>query len=148
LIECAVCRHKNRAAIEEAIVSGKSYRDIAGRFGPSKTSVGRHREHLPETLTKAHEVADVARADGLLEKVVALHRKAEGILEGAERDGLLETALRAIREARSCLELLARLEGAVRENQINIVALELDSETAARIASTYLARRKPAELTP
>ena len=83
----------------------------------------------------------MSKAGDLLDHVLSLHRRAESLLEEAERNGLLETAIRAIREARGCLELLAKLQGALRENQVNIVNVELDAETAARMAETYLARR-------
>jgi hypothetical protein len=140
--ECKICRHEKRETIEDAILSGTPYRDIAGRFGTSKTSIGRHRDHLPTTLLKAAAAGEIARADTLLEKVMLLHRRAEEILTRAEGAGLLETALRAIREARSCLELIAKLEGALRDSQVNIVNVDLDPQTAARMAEVFLERRR------
>ncbi len=140
--ECTVCRHGERIAIDEAILARNSYRDIAGRYGTSKSAVARHREHLPQKLVEAHSAAEVSKAGDLLDHVLALHRRAESLLEEAERNGLLETAIRAIREARGCLELLAKLNGALRQSQVNIVTVELDAATAARMAETYLARRQ------
>jgi hypothetical protein len=138
---CTICRHPERDGIETATLGGTAYRDIAQRYQLSKSAVGRHRKHLPDILVEANDAAEVARADSALAKIVALHRRAEQILAGAERDGLLETALRAIREARSCLELIARLEGSLKEARVNVMAIELDASTASRLAETYLQRR-------
>lgn len=59
---------------------------------------------------KAHEVAEVARGDGLLLRVRSLEADALRILRRAERAGELRTALFAIREARSTIQLLADTE--------------------------------------
>ena len=39
---CSVCEHPERQAIEAALRSGASVRDLAGRFGASKTALWRH----------------------------------------------------------------------------------------------------------
>jgi hypothetical protein len=141
-MRCAICQHPKRAKIEGELLSGTSFRDIAGRFAVSKSSVGRHRQHLPASLVKARDIAEVAQADSLLARVVDLHERATGILGAAECDGLPEVALKAIREARACVELMARIEGAIRDTQVNVVQIELDAGTATRMAETYLARRR------
>jgi hypothetical protein len=143
--ECSICRDDEREAIDKALLNGTPYRDIAGRCEVSKSAVARHRQHLSKTLVKARAAVEVAKADKLLERVLGLCRRAEDLLDRAEQDGLLDTALRAIREARGCLELLARLNGALRESSINIVSVELDGETAARMAATYLSRHRTLE---
>ena len=109
---CTVCRHPDRAAIDEALVAGAAYRDIAGQFQLSPSSVHRHSsEHIPATLSQAAEAVEVARADDLLSQVRSLQARALAILAKAEEAGDLRTALGAIREARGNLELLARLLG-------------------------------------
>ena len=107
---CTVCTHPEREAIDQALVAGASYRDIAERFSLSAPSVHRHASrHLPGALIKAQEVGEVARADNLLGQVRDLQARALAILSQAEAAGDLKTALHAIREARGTLELLAKM---------------------------------------
>ena len=79
---------------------------------PGTFFLHRHRRsgHIAGTLVKAHEVAEVARGDGLLLRVRSLEADALRILRRAERAGELRTALFAIREARSTIQLLADTE--------------------------------------
>src|SRR5688500_11190190 len=85
---CSVCAHAKRNEIDAALVRGEAYRNIAERFRLSVGSLHRHgAEHLPATLTKAAEAAEVAHADTLLDQVRALHKKALSILDKAEGDG-------------------------------------------------------------
>jgi hypothetical protein len=88
--------------------------------------LARHRaDHLPVSLTKAHEVRQIARADTLIEEVRSavdradrLYGHAETILERALESKDPKTALNAIgaavnvlREARSYLELRGEITG-------------------------------------
>ena len=122
--ECTVCAHPNRAEIDEALIAGVSSAEIAGRYRTiGERAIRRHRtNHVPETLAKAHEAEEVARADSLLEQVRELQERALEILDKAEEAGELRTALGAIREARGNLELLAKLLGELDERpQVNLV---------------------------
>jgi len=112
---CTICPHADRQAIDSAVLSGESFRNIAKRFALSVAALYRHREHLPATLVKAQEAAEVAHADSLLAQVGELRARAMSILDTAEATGQLMPALAAIREARSCLELLAKLLGELDE---------------------------------
>ncbi len=120
---CTVCTHDLRDEVDRALVAGEPFRSIAARFGLSKTALIRHkRSHIPACLTLAHEAAEVCRADDLLGQVAALRDRAINILDCAESAGELDVALRAIRETRSCLEVLARLLGELRDSPtINVL---------------------------
>src|SRR6516225_12249357 len=90
---CTVCRHAKRWDIEKAIIDGKSLRDIARHFRLSKDAVARHKAHLSNTLVKAHEAQEVARADDLLAQVcrqealfAELDQTAKAIQESAIRE--------------------------------------------------------------
>jgi hypothetical protein len=109
--------------IERAMVADQPNRAIARQWRVSKDAVARHKsEHLPEALTKAQDAQEAAQADDLLAQVQDLHRRTLALLKKAEDGDKLGLALAAIREARSNLELLARLEGKLREQQtINIL---------------------------
>ena len=113
---CTVCTHPEREAIEGALVADTPSRAVADRFGLSKDAALRHKsDHLPATLVKSREAAEVAHADNLLGQVRELQARALSILDTAEATGDLRTALGAIREARGNLELLAKLLGELKE---------------------------------
>jgi transposase-like protein len=125
---CTICSHPEREAIERKLLAGESYRDIAGQFGVSKSSLERHHRagHIAAHLAQAHQAAQVAQADDLLAEVQALRAKAYSILLQAEGAGDLRTALQGIRTALECLTLLAKLLGELDERQriqVNILAL-------------------------
>lgn len=121
--KCSICSHPDRGEIDRAIVSGGSYRDIARRFGVSRSAIERHaKAHVPATLVKAREAEEVTRADALLVQIQELRDRALNILDKAERGKDLRTALQAIREARGCVELLAKLAGELSETpHVNIL---------------------------
>jgi len=113
---CTICRHPQRDQIDAALIAGDSYRALAERFSLSTTALSRHSQaHLPATLAKAQQAADVARGDTLLDQARDLQAKALGILKKAEDANDLRLALVAIREARGTLELLARLQGELQD---------------------------------
>jgi hypothetical protein len=122
---CSVCTHPEVEKINAALVAGdSSFLAIAALFGVSDSALRRHKKnHLPATLARAQDAAEVAQADDLLGQVKELRDKAYGILLKAEAAGELRTALAAIREARGCLELLARLLGELQEQPVINVLL-------------------------
>lgn len=109
--KCSVCSHPEVDAINQALVSGQSYRNIAERFGLAMSSVYRHKsEHLPNALIKAAEAEQVASADDLLRQIRELQAKALAILDrNMGKDDKI--ALSAIKEARANLDLIGRLLG-------------------------------------
>ena len=120
---CTICTHVDLYAINGAIVAQVPNRRMAAQYLVSEQAVRRHKKagHLPMTLVKATEAAQVVEADNLLEQVRRLQKKAMSILDSAEESGELRTALAAIREARGNLELLAKMVGELDERpQVNI----------------------------
>ena len=112
---CTICTHKSRAKIDQALVERRSFRDIAGQHGVSKSALGHHDDHLPAALVKAQEASEAAQADALLAQVVDLRDKALDVLDTAQGSADLRVALGAIREARGCVELLAKLAGQLKD---------------------------------
>ena len=109
---CTICRHRERDAIESALVAGEPLRNIAKRHGTSPATLIRHRENCTgATLAAAQQAAEVARGDDLLSQVLDLQARTLGILQRAEEAGDGRLALGAIREARGNLDLLGRLAG-------------------------------------
>jgi hypothetical protein len=108
------------------LVNGASVREIVGRVPElSRMAVSRHRaSHLPATLAKAEDAAEVARGDDLLGQVRDLGVRALSILDKAEGTGDLRAATGAIREARGCLELLGKLAGELQTGvTVNVAVL-------------------------
>lgn len=111
--ECSICSRRDRDAINAAIVEhSESLRDIAGRFGTTKSTLARHAaDHIPKALTASQRAVEVAAADTLLSKVSALENNAQRLGLMAERGGDLRTALSAVAQLVKIVELLAKLSG-------------------------------------
>lgn len=119
---CTICQHSDRQAIDVALVAGESAPRIAAKYRVSEDAVTRHRAHIPAKLAQAQDAQDAAEADDLLDQVQDLQRRTLAILKRAEASDRLGLALGAIREARGNLELLAKLEGKLREQQtVNVL---------------------------
>ena len=139
--KCSLCIHDRRQEIEQALLSGDSYRTIAQRFTVSRDAVVRHRKHLPAALAHARELKEVAHGDSLLAQLRELTLEAQRLKVKAERSGDYRTALAAVRELTRLVELAARLSGELNERpETKILNLTLDAETARRMAETFLAR--------
>jgi hypothetical protein len=115
--QCRCCAHPEAVEIDEAILNGGSLRYVGDRFGMSPQSVMRHKRHMAieamQAAARAAIEAEGVHAEGLVQSAANLRARALAILETAEKAGALETALKAIREAARCLELIAKLEGAI-----------------------------------
>lgn len=117
--KCSICEHSQADTINKELISGTPFRNIAEQFQVSTTSLHNHKsKHLPADLVKAQDAHEVARADSLLVHVQELQQKALSLLDKAETAGDLKTALAGVREARSCIELLARLQGELESGEV------------------------------
>ena len=109
---CTICSHEQRFAIEELLATRQStYRGIARKYGVSEDAVSRHVKagHVSHLLALAADAERVAAADGLLDRIEALHSRTLAILEALEGTDEHGTALAAIREARRNLELIGEV---------------------------------------
>ena len=66
----------------------------------------------------------------------------------AEEAGETRTAIAALRELTRLVELKAKMAGQLKDQQVNVLHVRLDEVTAARMAATYLSRRKLLEVSP
>ncbi|MEI8145128.1 MAG: hypothetical protein WCH83_06675 [Alphaproteobacteria bacterium] len=116
---CTVCADPRRAEVDRLIAAGTApLRRIATDHGFSESAVRRHAEdHVPAAMAEAAEAELVAHGASLLDQVTSLHRRALGLLQRAEVAGDFRAAMAGIREARGCIELLARLEGQLRDRE-------------------------------
>jgi len=112
---CTICGNPNRGDIDAALVAGGSLRDVAGRFGLSRSAVHRHHEHVPKALAKAKQAREVAEAGTLLGRVELLIRDCRTIAQKAQRAREWHAAVSALREVRGCLELLGQISGELKK---------------------------------
>lgn len=140
---CSICRHPALAEIEAAIAQGESLRRIGERFGVSKTTLIRHREHAhievdrrTDSTRTTYPPGGAALLDELkhakLEDVADLKRYLEAlnsvileVLRESFLAGRAGTALHAARELRQSLELLAELLNALNRSHSSTVQVAL-----------------------
>ena len=116
---CTACAHPDRQAIDQALVAGASYRDVAGQFLLSKSAVERHKtEHLPAVMVKSEEARAIAHADHLLEEANRLYAVATTVMEAAQRSKAYELVLEAVGTSGRVLSLLGELHGELNRNPV------------------------------
>lgn len=124
---CTICQHPKLNEINEALVSGAAYRDIAGSYGTSKSALDRHKPHVPAALMKAKEAAEMVQADSLWDKIAQLETEARRLGKKAEDAGDLRAAMAAVRELVRIVELLAKIQGELKEpggTTVNVVYVD------------------------
>ena len=96
-----------------------------------------------EAMLARRSVSDLSLAGdarGLLAQLQGLMDAARRVERKAEDEGDHRTALAAIRELNRMVELHVKLAGDPEEKKRIDVGMQLDSETATRMAKTYLDR--------
>lgn len=104
---CSLCAHRKRRAIDAAIASGRSYRNIAERFGTSPAALNRHKGHVAAAIVKAAEQCGERLGDSLHEQMRELVGEARGLLKQAKREGDTRGAIAAVK---ATAEILDRLD--------------------------------------
>jgi hypothetical protein len=120
---CTICTHREREAIDRALVAGEAANALAARYCTvGRMALQRHAaNHLPAALAEAHEAEQAAHGDDLLARLDALSRDAHRIKDRAEAEGDLRTALAGIRELVRIVEVLAELRGALDRRPVTII---------------------------
>jgi hypothetical protein len=115
-----VCAHVERAAIDRDIVAGRSLTEIATVYhGFSDEAARRHKAgHLPVTLVKAQEAAEVLRADALIGHAQTMLTDARRMMEAAEAEGEYRAALTGVQVGLRAVELLAKLAGVLNDRPL------------------------------
>lgn len=120
--KCKVCEHSKLDEINKSLIECQNISEISRDYDIPWNSLDKHKKnHLPAALSQARQAGEVSRADTLLEQVKQLQDKACSLLDKAESAGDMKTALTGVREARSCIELLAKLQGELQqEGTVNV----------------------------
>jgi hypothetical protein len=146
---CTVCRLPNRHEAEKALLAGEPLRNIAERYGTSPPALLRHKgAHLPAKLVRAQEAQEIASADSLAAKLVAIEAEARRLGQKAEEAGDVRTALMAVRELVRLTELAARISGELEGTKVQVnvgsrYVLEIPREMTRE---EWLARRDANEV--
>ncbi len=144
---CTACGHKDRPAIDAALVAGVALRTIAEQYGLSHQALMRHRsDHIPPALVAAAGAEEVRQALNVLQQLKTINSAALTVLRDARaaRDG--ELALKAIDRIHRQIELQAKLLGELDERPVvNILVAPEWLALRGRIVGT-LARYSEARL--
>jgi hypothetical protein len=109
---CSICLHASREGIDQALVAGRSYRDVARQYGGTKDSMSRHHKgHLSPAMVRVAQRREERGAQTALARLEHIYEKANRVLDAAEEAGSTGIQLAAIRELRSTIELLAKVSG-------------------------------------
>jgi hypothetical protein len=166
---CRACKHEKRDEIDRLLIGGDAPRRVAARYkGLSTTGLQRHQKHIGQLLKRAYaadpdgllkktrdaeeeaikereaqEKAEATQASSVLAFVRGLVAKAHQFTDAAEQKGDLRTAMSGLRELTRMAELLAKLTGELdQRSETNVLNVHVTPEAAAKIAETYLLRRR------
>ena len=103
---CSACADPCRPELDAAIVRGDSLRDIAGRYGTSKSALDRHRAHVTKALVRAREARQDSEAESLYGKVLRLEADARRLQRKAEEQEDVRAALVAVDKLLDCVRLM------------------------------------------
>jgi hypothetical protein len=143
---CSVCTHPHRQQIDQAIVSGNSYRTVAQQFTISRDAAVRHRRHLSVAVAKPLSSGQISPPETLLGQLEELRSEAQRLKQKAEGDGDYRAALAAVRELCRIVELVAKLCGQIdSRTETKILNVNFDQDTVNRITKTFLARHNHLE---
>ena len=83
--KCSCCFHAQASEIDAALIGGASVRDVAGRFGLSRTSVARHgTDHLPGRIAACRALMAAVDRRDTARRIAAMTR-GEFLLQALER---------------------------------------------------------------
>lgn len=127
---CSVCQRSERDDIDNALVSGRSLRDIAAQYPPLTISAlsRHHARHLSAALAamKTQEQAD--RRATLLDRIEGLIQRAEDMFATAAAEGKVSQALDVLKELRLQLALLGQATGELDTRPQTVVNLQTAPE--------------------
>jgi hypothetical protein len=118
---CTVCDHPERKAIDVA-TAVSSVRDIARRFGLSKSAVHGHKQrHLSPAVARAIATRTELSAAALVQRLADLLERCDRAMQKAEDGGDLKTLGGLIRESRELVVTVGRTVGLWTDKPATIV---------------------------
>jgi len=119
---CTICTDPQHDEIDRRIVRGDSIATIAREFAVSEDALRRHAKanHHIRAVTAIPTSAELATSEDIYKEIEKWHAEAKDLQKTAKADGDIKTALLGLEKALKCLELLARINGQIREQQVNV----------------------------
>ena len=114
---CSICRHMNHDEIDESLLTGETYRNIAKRYGTSTTALFRHKQdHIPVALAQTVQASSETSAETLFDRLRAINDDTRAILHEAREAKSGSLALAAINRIERQIELEAKILGQLDES--------------------------------
>lgn len=144
--QCTICKHKDRKLIEAALIApDANLREIAGRYGVSKSALDRHltNGHIARSVMRKEEIKATKEARDLVadvDEVVALTFDIFKRNVG-KNDRLALEALNSTYKGR---DFVAKLTGAFapEKKEVTIQEIDISDEELLAKAAALDARRK------
>jgi hypothetical protein len=108
---CSICKHQERAEMEDALARGLPLRGIARQFGASKDAVGRHQSCFAAKLKALKASRSEQFNETLLQRLKRYRTIAEQFLSDDEK------VFSALDHCYKQLDLEAKLTGAYQKKQ-------------------------------
>jgi transposase len=106
---CRACGLPDRKALDAALVAGVSFGRVAERYGLSKTTIFRHKQHVTETIDATAERPDDVDPLDVASVLRWAAREAVRLGRLAEAAGDYGTAIRAVVSVRDGLQWVKSL---------------------------------------
>ena len=124
-LNCLVCVHKDRKAIEKVILAGETLRNISKQFGPSAPTLCRHKAHIAQTLALASAQRGTSLGESLLQKLDRMELDFHRLSRRAELLGELPSAIVALREVRETLKVIQQIRESEHGAEVQIVNVRI-----------------------
>jgi len=124
-LKCLVCMHKERRAIEKAILTGETLGNISKKFGPSAPTLCRHKAHVAQVMALASQKRGVAFGESLLQKLDRMELDFVRLSQRAELLGELPSAIVALREVRETLKFIHEMQQSMHATADNCVEVKI-----------------------
>ena len=108
---CTVCSHDARERIDQALMSGVSYRTLSAQYGLSPSALCRHTRHLARYLQARQHREDEKFNHLVLEKLDLLETRLSRMFHAATETHSLRVALDCVRQHLRVLALQERFRG-------------------------------------
>ena len=126
---CTICGHTDRNDIDEALLDGRSLRNIAKQYKTSTTSLFRHKkDHIPTALAQTVQATTELQAETLFDRLRSINTETKAILQEAREAKSSSIALAAINRIEHQIELEAKILGQLDDSVKVAVGFNLTPE--------------------
>jgi hypothetical protein len=140
-LPCSICAHQRRQEIESHLTAGEAVERISKKFGIPATNLRRHRDHTQNRKASALDPKRARRLKQLERDRTWLMEMRDHAVEGDDP----RSAITVQKEITRIDELMTQIESGAARSPGGVLHLEIDEQTATRIAETYLSRRGKSE---